>query len=201
MRTAAKKATKKASPIRARKQTAQRQPNLIAGTVESFNISPKGTYDGFLLRTEEKVLQFNFPRFWAARIAEIAPVGSKVEASGKPDGDKRPREHVVHDLAVLKAKGSTLNLDNGNAHAQVHVSGTVERINFAKHGEANGAILSGGDFVHLRPRGAKAVSLEVGQMLNVLGECRPSSLPSKVIEAFTVNGVEVRKKRSKKNRS
>jgi hypothetical protein len=201
MRTAATKVTKKASSKRARKQSAQRDPNLIAGTVESFNISPKGTYDGLLLRTEQEVLQFNFPRFWAARIAEIAPVGSEVEASGKPDGDKRPREHMVHDLAVLKANGSTLNVENGNAHGQVHVSGTVERINFAKHGEANGAILSGGDFVHLRPRGAKAVSLEIGQMLDVVGECRPSSLRSKVIEAFTVNGVDLKKKRSKKNRS
>jgi hypothetical protein len=201
MRTAVKKATKKSAPKRAGKQSAHRQSNLIAGTVESFNISSKGTYDGFLLRTEQKVLQFNFPRFWAARIAEVAPVGSKVEVSGKPDGDKRPREHVVHELAVLKAKGSTLNLDNGNAHAPVHVSGIVERINFAKHGEANGAILSGGDFIHLRPRGAKAVSLEIGQMLNVEGECRPSSLPSKVIEAFTVNGVDIKKKRAKKNRT
>jgi hypothetical protein len=201
MRTAVKKATKKASPKRARKQSAERHSNLITGTVESFNISPKGTYDGFLLRTEQKLLQFNFPRFWAARIAEVAPVGSKVEVSGEPDGDKRPREHVVHQLGVLKAKGSTLNLDNGNAHAEVHVSGIVERINFAKHGEANGAILSGGDFVHLRPRGARAVSLEVGQMLDVVGECRPSSLPSKVIEAFTVNGIDINKKRAKKNRT
>ena len=201
MRTAPNKATKKATPKRARKQSTQGHSNLIAGTVESFNISPKGTYDGFLLRTEQKVLQFNFPRFWAARIAEIAPVGSKVEAYGEPDGDKRPREHVVHQLSVLKAKGGTINLDNGNAHAPVHVNGTVERINFAKHGEANGAILSGGDFVHLRPRGAKAVSLEIGQMLDVVGECRPSSLPSKVIEAFTVNGIDINKKRAKKNRT
>lgn len=200
MKNAVKKAAKKATPKRARRQRRHGNPNRFTGTIECFNISPKGAYDGFLLRTKQDLIQFNFPRAWASRITAIAPVGSTVQASGDPDGDTRPRNHAVHDLAILKVEDETLNLDENNAHQRVQVSGTVERLNYAKHGEPNGAILSGGDFVHLRPSGAQAVSLEVGQALDVDGETRPSSLQARVIEAFTVNGVDI-KKRPKKSRT
>jgi len=200
MKNAVKKATKKATSKRSRNKKQQHNPNRFTGTVESFNISPKGTYDGLLLRTKQEVIQFNFPRSWAARVIEIAPVGSTVQASGEPDGDSRPRDHAVRHLSVLKTNGDTLEVDPANSHQEVQLSGTVERINYGKHGDPNGAIINGGDFVHLRPRGAKAISLQLGQVLDVVGETRPSSLHAKVIEAFTVNGIDINKKKAQKSR-
>jgi hypothetical protein len=68
----------------------------------------------------------------------------------------------------------------------------VERINFAKHGEPNGAVLDSGYFVHLKPSGARAIDLKLGQTLEVQGRVKPAVRgPYQVIEADVVNAVDL----------
>ena len=71
-----------------------------------------------------------------------------------------------------------------------------DKSHYALHGEINGAILDNGDFVHLKPEGAKAAKLSLGQKLTVSGKEKPSSTEHRVIEAETVNGKEVRHKKN-----
>ena len=49
------------------------------------------------------------------------------------------------------------------------VEGVVTRLNYARHGEANGVVLDGGDFLHLKPDGMKRVELKVGQPIKAHG--------------------------------
>ena len=69
--------------------------------------------------------------------------------------------------------------------------GTVKQINYARHGEPNGAILERGEFLHLRPEGAKAIDLQVGQKLSFEGEIKTSPAGHIVIEAHIVNGAAI----------
>ena len=67
----------------------------------------------------------------------------------------------------------------------------MARINFAKHGEPNGAILETGEFVHMKPHGAKAAKLKLGLELKVVGDIRVSPDGFTGIEAENINGIDI----------
>ncbi|QEH32947.1 hypothetical protein OJF2_14370 [Aquisphaera giovannonii] len=71
------------------------------------------------------------------------------------------------------------------------MTGRVARLNFAKHGEANGVVLDGGEFVHLKPDGMKKLALAIGQEVTARGKATSSQAGSLAIEAEAVNGVEI----------
>lgn len=82
------------------------------------------------------------------------------------------------------------------------VEGVVQQLNFAKNGEPNGALLDSGHFVHLKRRGARAIELRVGQKLRVEGKSRGRALAGhEVIEAATVNGVDLTSARAIQKRA
>ena len=79
------------------------------------------------------------------------------------------------------------------------IEGVVEHLNFAKNGEPNGAVLDSGYFVHMKPRAAHAIGLRIGQSLQVQGKLKMSSSGGqKVVEAATVNGIDVTSARAAK---
>jgi hypothetical protein len=79
------------------------------------------------------------------------------------------------------------------------IEGVVVHLNFAKNGEPNGAVLDSGYFVHIKPRAAQAIGLRVGQKLQVRGKLKMSSSGGqKVIEADSINGVDVTSARAAK---
>ena len=72
------------------------------------------------------------------------------------------------------------------------VEGVVEHLNFAKNGDANGAVLDSGHFVHMKRRAAQAIGLHVGQTLQIQGKSRGrGSSGHQVIEAEIVNGIDL----------
>jgi hypothetical protein len=165
------------------------------GTVLSFNISPKGSFEGLLLRTDEgeETIQFNFPPQAITTVAHHAVVGDRVRATAQAiHDDDRPHEHPVMELFAISGPGGRmLKLHDSDQAKAAHVQGKVKQINYAKHGEANGAILDSGEFVHLTPHGAKAVGLRVGQELHVRGKGRLMLIGGTLIEAEIVNGIEI----------
>jgi hypothetical protein len=76
------------------------------------------------------------------------------------------------------------------------VEGTVKRVNFARHGAANGVVLDSGDFIHLKPEGMKKVELKVGDHVTAEGIAALMPLGQRVIEATIVNGVSLSSKKS-----
>ncbi|MDQ6676471.1 MAG: hypothetical protein M3Z09_04155 [Acidobacteriota bacterium] len=169
----------------------------VTGKVQSFNISPKGMYEGLLLETAKGVVQVNFPPEAGAVISGAVEEGVKIALAVQEEIDERPSDHPVFRLiGINDLKHKSLGLQGEPGPAQV--DGVVQRINYARHGEPNGAILETGDFIHLKPEGAKAVDLKIGMKMSVQGETRHSSVPHRVIEAETVNGIQVRQNHDKK---
>jgi hypothetical protein len=75
------------------------------------------------------------------------------------------------------------------------IEGVVEHLNYAKNGDPNGAVLDSGHFVHIKPRRAEAIGLQVGQTLRVEGKSRgQGSGGHEVIEAEVVNGIDLASK-------
>ena len=163
--------------------------DTISGTLKQFNYSPKGIYEGFLLKSKKHIVQVNFPPEMAPRIAAEISEGDKVKAVVEADADGRPSDHPVYSLLSLTTKrGVSIGAPDDDS-----LRGKVARINYAKHGEPNGAVLESGDFVHLKPHGARLVKLAVGETLEVKGEAKPMANggPHRVIEAVYANGVDL----------
>ena len=160
------------------------------GTIEALNVSPKGFYEGFLLRAGQKLVQINLPKHDLAMAEKGLEVGKKITVeleSEKPHGE--PKHEVFRLLSVAGTNGDS---------ATRHFSGRIERLNYALHAEVNGGILDSGDFLHLKPEGARALKLKLGMQVEGRGRTKPMVDGHSVIEAEVVNGVAIEPHKAKK---
>jgi hypothetical protein len=159
------------------------------GTVEAWNISPKGFYEGFLLRTGKKVSQVNFPKEEVQAWGAALNSGDQIAVEVEPEPAHGDPEHSVYRLTRLR----TLNgkAFAGHKPGPSRFSGSVATLNYALHGEVNGAILDSGDFLHLKPQGARDVALKIGLKVEGHGNSKPMVGGHSVIEAEEVNGVAI----------
>lgn len=157
------------------------------GTVEALNVSPKGFYEGFLLKTAKGTVQINFPKDGA--FGDFLAAGDEVNAevaAEKVHGE--PQHPVFRLLRLINHNGDrpdTATIDDRR------FSGRVKQLNYALHGEVNGAILDSGDFLHLKPEGARSVRLVLGMSVKGFGVTKPMIGSHRVIEAEEVNGIPI----------
>ena len=182
-----------------------RMPDKVVhqqGTVQGFNVSPHGTHEGFLLQTKTELVQINFPREWATAVADLAPVGSEVQVEARPEKEKGYPSHPVYQLIRMKnGNQNEFLVAASNGQGSTHFSGTVERLNYALHGELNGGILNTGDFLHLKPQGAAALEIAVGMEVKGIGLTKPMIGGCRVIEAEEVNGIKLEGKPKPRNKA
>jgi hypothetical protein len=156
------------------------------GTIQAFNISPKGSYEGLLLQEKGgELVQINFGHEMAAVLSESGHVGDPISLDVEAEPAHGKPSHPVFRLVAMKG---------GNGNGGGHFSGTVARLNYALHGEVNGGILDTGDFLHLKPHGAAALDLKVGMNVSGLGKAKPMVGGHSVIEAEEVNGIRIEQK-------
>jgi hypothetical protein len=167
------------------------------GVLEEFNLSPKGGIEGFVLHSEGQTVQVNVTS--DVGFAVVRGIGQNVEATvaAEPATAKHSKgEHPVFSLVTLKgADGKALIHTAAGDSAIATVQGVVKRINYTRHGEANGVVLESGDFVHLKPTGMKRVALKVGDHVTAEGPAALMPLGQQVVEAETVNGSSIMSKR------
>ena len=78
-----------------------------------------------------------------------------------------------------------------NRPGEQRFSGRIKQLNFGLHGEVNGGILDSGDFIHLKPKGARAVDLAIGMNVEGQGTTKAMADGHLVIEVREVNGVSI----------
>src|ERR1700685_312266 len=125
-----------------------------------MNISPKGFYEGFLLKSGKNVVQVNLPKehlhSFADGWASDGEISVEVEAE-EPWG--APAHKVFRLVRVMDTGRRKTGEEH---HPPRNISGRIERLNYALHGEVNGGILESRDFLHLKPEGAQAIGLALG---------------------------------------
>ena len=156
--------------------------------IVAYNFSPKGGVEGLLVEVNGATAQIVCPPDLGAELARINPIGKSVDlyVEMEPPSPKGPAAHPVYHLVVGSPSENSCE-----APGSQPVVGVVTRLNFARHGEANGVVLDSGDFIHMKPDGMKQVSLKVGDKVNADGTIRPMELGGHVVEAITVNGVQL----------
>jgi hypothetical protein len=151
------------------------------GIVQAFNVSPKGTLEGLLMKIDGGVIQINFRQEFTTEITSVAAEGKELRVDVEPEEAHGLPNHPVFRL---------LSLGGHNAP----FAGKVKRLNYALHGEANGAILDSGDFLHVKPHGAIALDLKPGMNVKGTGSSKPMFDGNRVIEATEVNGIQMEKR-------
>jgi hypothetical protein len=168
------------------------------GVLQDFNLSPKGGIEGFVLHSEGQTVQVNVTP--DVGFAVVRGIGQNVEATVEPEpaaGKRSKGEHPVYSLVTLHgADGKVLIFSDQGDGEIATVQGVVKRINYARNGEANGAVLESGDFIYLKPEGMKRVSLKVGDQVTAEGQSALMPLGQQVIDAKTVNGIDMSSKKT-----
>jgi len=167
------------------------------GVLEEFNFSPMGGIEGFVLHSEGQTVQVNVTP--DVGFAVVRGIGQNVEATveAEPATAKRSKgEHPVYSLVTLHgADGKVLIFSDQGDGDIATVQGVVKRINYTRDGEANGVVLESGDFIYLKPEGMKRVALKVGDQVTAEGKSALMPLGQQVIEAKTINGIDVLSKK------
>lgn len=154
------------------------------GTIEALNVSPKGFYEGFLLRTGKRIAQINLGKEHRHNVLKLGEKVTVEVEREEPEG--KPAHEVFRLVGRIDGAGPSGDF-----------SGVVVTLNYALHGEVNGGILDSGDFLHLKPAGARAVKLKVGMLVKGKGGTRSMVDGHTVLEADEVNGIAI--KRGKKH--
>ena len=185
-------------PIKPAGQHHERKLEKLHGALEDFNFSPKGGIEGFLLHSDGQTVQVNVTP--DVGFAVVRGIGQNVEATVEPDSESVKHgkgDHPVYSLVTLTGTdGKALIHAGAGDAAMATVGGVVKRINYARHGAANGVVLESGDFIHLKPEGMKRIGLKVGDRVTAEGTAALMPLGQQVIEAKTVNGVAVMAKKT-----
>jgi hypothetical protein len=167
----------------------------IEGIVLHPIYSPKGGIEGVMLDADGVPVQFVFGHGpdGAAAFGKVEP-GQRVTLEGSearpwPEGENAHAVYGFKRLAGIDGKAA----DDGGQ--PTHTRGKVVRMNYGRHGEANGVLLDSGDFIHVRPDRFATLGIAPGDQVEASGPGRPLADGSgRVIDAEALNGKLLDKK-------
>jgi hypothetical protein len=159
------------------------------GSLSHFNYSPKGEPEALMLSTSKGLVQINFPAAQGSTLVARLKEGEKIKVKATPLEDTHKSVHPVHQLDEWESGSGPVKI-----HAVIEVEGTVKRFNYTRHGEVNGVVLESGDFIHLKPHGARAADLTVGSKVKAKGPGHQMGVSGlRVVEAERINGLHLEK--------
>jgi len=171
---------------------AAKHEQSLVGKFQHVIYSPKGAIEGILIDVEKEPMQMVFKRdsHEESRAFEDLHQGQRVVIKAIPKGvsPKGDSDHPVFEFLRLVSVDGRKPSKHKKSSGSVF-SGVVTRLNYARHGAANGVVLDTGDFLHTKPDGMLRLKLKVGDAVRADGESRPLSTGGgKAIEAIRVNG-------------
>lgn len=196
-----KKATTRSttSPLRVRQSKLPgAKTQTLSGTLLQFVLSPKGAVEGLFISQHDAPVQVVVPQECSDALARSLRPGDRVtvRVGLEDESDNDALHHVFRLDAVLNEAGKPLSV-GGDADGRSKVMGKVKCLNFAKHGEPNGVVLESGDFVHVKPDDMERLHLAVGDDVRAEGKTRSHVLGGVVLEAESVNGKKLAKKKDR----
>jgi hypothetical protein len=173
----------------------ERQLEIFRGVLQDFNFGPTGGVEGFILHSEGQSVQVNVRP--EVGFAVVRGIGQSVEATVEPEKTRSRRaSYPIYRLVSLAgADGKPLIFAEPGDKTVATVQGTLQRINYSRTGEPTGVILDSGDLIHLTPAGLKKAALKVGDQVTAEGPASLMPLGHKLIEATSVNGTDVTRRR------
>ncbi len=166
--------------------------------------SPKGSIEGALLHAGHDTLQVVFEPYGGPGADAFASLQAgasvAVEVRLAPPSATGAAQHRVYRFERMVSVDGKKPAAATERKGSAPFTGIVVRLNFARHGEANGVVLDSGDFIHTQPDGMAQLRLEIGDRVEADGEARPLiGGVGHVVEATVVNGKPVGRPNPPKN--
>jgi hypothetical protein len=161
----------------------------LRGLLRQLLFSPKGGIEGLLMTHRNQSVQVSMEPHLVDVGTLAQAVGQSIEVKALPDRSPKTEQgaHPVFKLnSIVRVAGEKYR---SKSQHDGRVSGIVESIHYARHGEPNGVILTSGEFVHTRPHGMKKLKLRVGSKVVARGARRITALGTALIEAHRVNRI------------
>ncbi len=167
-----------------------KKSQFIHGTCERLLFSPGGRVEGALVKMGRKLVQVACEPSEGAWLAGQAGPGRRLFAFGTLDRSKKSA-HAAHPVFTFDGFADSAGKPLDDGEREVTLTGVVQALHFARHGEPNGVMLRGGEFVHLRPAGMRRVQLKVGSKVRAVGARSVTVLGTEMLEARLVNRVKL----------
>lgn len=165
----------------------------VEGHVQHLIYSPKGTIEGLMIDSEGAPAQFVVDAHDVAAIHSLSSLqaGQAVVIEGTV-APPSPKGDAAHEVYHWERLVSVDGHDASEPPPRHTLSGTVARLNYARHGAPNGVVLDTGDFIHTKPDGFDHLGLTVGDAVRAEGPTRPlAGGPAQVMEAHVVNDIRL----------
>jgi hypothetical protein len=168
----------------------------LEGKFQYLIYAPKGEVEGVLLHQGGKPLQLVIDKHDSEEADAFDGVTAeqtvKVRAIAAEPSSKGEASHLVYEFSALESvdgkKPTKRKTRVGPAY-----KGNVVRLNFARHGEANGVVLDNGDFIHTKPAGMRRLRLKIGDAVAADGDARRLADDTGwAVDATSVNGRAVK---------
>jgi hypothetical protein len=167
---------------------------VILCTLNKFLFSPKGDVEGLLVSLKGKPAQICVPPHLGEVIAQAKKPGQRLRLRAHRDHSPKTElaAHPVYKFESFVDKdGHDIEEIEAAPPGDTELKGVVAALHYAKHGEPNGVILKSGAFIHLRPHGMEQTELGVGSRVTARGRLRTTVLGTQLLEARSVNRVEL----------
>ena len=168
-----------------------KKQEFIEGVCEQLLFSPEGGVEGVLIRHGSDVVQVSVDAETGPTLAHEAAAGKTLRLLGTRDHSRKAAHgsHQVYEFeAFADASGHAVKIEEPKPE-ETTIKGVVAKLHYARHGEPNGVMLAGGEFIHLRPDGMAKTALAVGSKVSATGEAGTTSLGTIMLEAHAVNGL------------
>jgi hypothetical protein len=172
-------------------------PVSLEGVFQHLIYSPRGDVEGALVECAGEPTQLAVAKGdeRLAQHLQALVAGQTLVVKARPQGPspKGASAHPVFEAGeLLKVDGARPGKPKPTAAAGY--AGQVVRLNYARHGEANGVVLDSGDFIHLKPDGMARLKLKVGDAVDAEGDAQRLVDDSGwAVEATRVNGKPVKR--------
>lgn len=166
---------------------------FINGICTMVLFSPKGAVEGAMMKHNRQLVQVNVRPDLGDALARAAVPGNRLRLLAAPDQSPKTqhsRHPVFNATSMANAVGEAITPSKVE-HADVRIAGVVASVHFARHGQPNGVLLEGGDFIHLGPTGMEKAKLTEGSAVNAVGELRTTRLGTRLLDAHRVNRINL----------
>ncbi len=167
----------------------------VEGRFSHLIYSPRGGIEGFMTDTDGVPTQFVIDPQDVSTTEQIAKLesGQQLVVEGWEPGPS-PKGGAEHSLYHFERLTSVDGRAADPLRVFVRSTGKVVRLNYARHGAANGVVLDNGDFVHTRPDGFETLGAKIGDQVEAEGDARALVTgKGRVVEASTVHVVPARR--------
>lgn len=167
--------------------------DFLNGSCRQWLLSPKGDIEGVLLTVKRATVQLTTNPAQGNLLYQATAPGKRLRVLAARDQSAKAADgaHPVYAFVDFAGADGQAVPSPAADPQQAKLKGVVAALHYARHGQPNGVVLEGGEFIHLRPHGMALAGLGLGSKVQAVGQLKRSVLGTVMMEAHQVNKISI----------